>query len=566
MRIRTLFCARALSFSAAFALAAAAESAAQSRTLTLVGTDDPGNIPLGEIRFGNDVASAGDVNGDGMDDLVVGAPFEVTGGSWDGQAYLFYGGSSPNAVPDASLTGFPRDEEFGSTVSGAGDVNADGFDDFLVGAPMSDLPRENAGRVFLYLGKDGPIENADLILASGIQSDQFGMELDGGGDFNGDGFSDIVVSGRGWLTSPTSLVFFGSSTPDAIADLSIAVPSGGEFLTIGPGQWAGDVNGDGYDDLVAFGLEGVFPYPTSFVAVYLGGSAPDAEPDLFVRNPGPTEFLVRVSPAGDFDGDGFDDILVSTADEAENGFVRVEVYRGGESSLELLATFLTPAYPDEWGLSFGEELAAAGDMNEDGFDDVLIGVDIWTVCLYLGGESPAVIPARKYADPEARGGIASSSFGFEFGTAGDVDGDGALDVVVGAPTAEAPVPGPQSSRPGKAVVFFGETDLQVDRRRTTWVAGASAGALSVAPHPVRGGVPSRIAAPSNLDLRVDIVDVSGRIVASVGDGLDRRHGDTALSWDGRDSHGRMSAPGVYFLRAWSSPGGIRESRRIVLVR
>jgi hypothetical protein len=297
------------------------------------------------------------------------------------------------------------------------------------------------------------------------------------------------------------------------------------------------------------------------VVVYLGGAVPDVEPDFIARLYTFHKSISPVSPAGDFDADGFDDIALTVWDEEENGSARVEVYRGGASGLTLFTTLLPPLGP--WSI-FGTRLDAAGDVNGDGYDDLLVSEPGLAVYLYLGGASPAVVPSHRYTDPAAQGGFTGSEFAHSFDGNGDFDGDGRIDVLVGAPRALAPAPNPEHWRPGKAVVFFGEEGF--DRRVVAAPERGPGSALGVSPHPVRWGVASRIEIPSHSDLRADIVDVRGRVVASL-DAEAGVSGERAtLSWDGRSSQGRMSAPGVYFLTVRSAEAGLQQSRRIVLVR
>ena len=101
-------------------------------------------------RFGFSVAGIGDVNGDGVDDVIVGAPY-YSGGTETGRAYVFFGGSPIDAVPDLTLTGEVGGDRFGWSVSRGGDLDDDGRPDFLVGAPLANTPGLDAGAVYLCL-------------------------------------------------------------------------------------------------------------------------------------------------------------------------------------------------------------------------------------------------------------------------------------------------------------------------------------------------------------------------------------------------------------------------------
>src|SRR5205085_60058 len=143
-----------------------------------------------EDHFGVSVSSAGDVNGDGFSDVIVGASDNDTGGTDAGRAYVYFGGSPPNATPDLILTGASSGDHFGYAVSSLRDFNGDGFADFGIGAYGSG----GTGRAFVYFG--GPALDAipDLTLNGEAPNDFFGVSVASVGDVSGDGYVDLAVA------------------------------------------------------------------------------------------------------------------------------------------------------------------------------------------------------------------------------------------------------------------------------------------------------------------------------------------------------------------------------------
>jgi hypothetical protein len=184
-------------------------------------------------QFGTAVAPVLDVNRDGADDLLVGAPLHDAGGAANddrGEAYLFFGGNAPDAVPDVTFSGGTDDGAFGAAVSRAGDADGDGARDFVVGAPLEDPPAgANAGRAYFYRGGTAVDATADLVLAGTEAGAEFGAAVAGPGDVNGGG-RDLLIgapfddadgnAAQNGLDRGRAFVFSGGpgldATPDAI--------------------------------------------------------------------------------------------------------------------------------------------------------------------------------------------------------------------------------------------------------------------------------------------------------------------------------------------------------------
>ncbi|HZS36459.1 MAG TPA: VCBS repeat-containing protein [Polyangia bacterium] len=346
--------------------AADAQSGAGLVELRLGGASGPGTptalaAPAGG-RFGAALASAGDVDGDGYADLVVGAP----GAS---SAYLYRGGPSLGA---ATVIAGPDGGSFGAAVAGAGDVNGDGYADVVVGAPAAGA----SGRAYVWLGGASGLAQAPLVLAAPAGSSSFGRFVAGPGDVNGDGFADVIVGGD---TGPAALFLGGSGGPSSGAP--IAGTSGGALAG------AGDFDGDGFADVVVLGAA---------PRILRGGANGLAAAWTL---PGGTS----CASAGDFDRDGFADVLVG-----DRGAASVSLFLGGAAP-----GALTPSLTLASNLaSFGAAVARAGDLDLDGFDDVLVGApDANTVALYRGAPldaPPSTTPALDLMD--AMGGFGAAVY------------------------------------------------------------------------------------------------------------------------------------------------------------
>lgn len=369
---------------------------------------------------GSSVSYAGDVNGDGYSDIIVGAPGIS---SSTGRAYIYYGGFSINTVPDVILSGESTANNFGISVSSAGDVNADGYDDVIVGASGHSGSR---GKAYLYFGGSVMNSVADVTMSGETSGNLFGCAV-AGGDVNGDGFSDMIVGAFSFNSSVGKVyIFFGGNSPDNTADKSM-IGEGTSNLFGNSVAFAGDVNGDGFGDIVA-GARG-FTGSTGRAYVFFGGASMDSLADVTMTGEAPNqEFGYSLSSAGDVNGDGFSDIIAGS-DFVTSLPGKAYLFYGG-SSMDNSADLILNGEAN--GDLFGHSVSSAGDVNCDGYSDLLIGANGNTsstgkAYIFFGGTAPDNLP-----DATMTGESTGNQLGVAVSNAGDMNGDGYGDVISGA--------------------------------------------------------------------------------------------------------------------------------------
>ena len=343
--------------------------------------------------MGKCISIEGDVNGDGYDDLLVGSHQYSNPQNFEGKAYLFYG--SAEGVSDEWGWSFEADRaqaKLGEALTMAGDLNGDGYDDVCIGAHGWDNVEEmgsagnKAGKFWVFHGSaDGLSEVPAMECVADITDANLGISIDKAGDVNGDGYDDLHVGGYIFLIGDGMICTFhggpggADNTPDFMA---IGGAEDTSFYAVNLSN-AGDVNGDGYNDVVIgvprFDAGGI--YQSGKLHLHYGGPAGiDTNIAWVVQGTQYDErFAFNVNDGHDLNNDGYDDVLVTSKYYLDPALMdsvgKTMVYFGSPNGPSL-----TPGWEfiGESTNGAGTNTCFAGDVNGDGQDDILISGNSYT--------------------------------------------------------------------------------------------------------------------------------------------------------------------------------------------
>jgi len=369
-------------------------------------------------RFGIAVSGAGDINNDGYDDLIIGARLDDNNNGTDsGSARVVCGFDGSTLW---SLQGDSAGDHFGTDVDGAGDVNNDGYADLIVGAFRADHNGTSSGSAYVFSGQTG----TKLYQFDGGSGDRLGIAVSGAGDVDGDGYDDIIAGGDEYSSNRGRAHVFSGQDGSTIFTFTGDAP--GDRLGNAVGA-AGDVDDDGVPDLITGAYRDDNNGGDSGSARIFAGDDGSAM-YTFSGDSSGDRFGFDVDGLGDVNGDGYGDVVVGAWHDDNNGSDSgsARVISGKDG------TTLFTVNGDSAGDNFSRNaVAGVGDVNNDGTPDFIVGAWLDDNNGTWSGS------ARVFSGVDAStlytfdGDAAEDFFGGSVGGAGDVNGDGIPDFIVG---------------------------------------------------------------------------------------------------------------------------------------
>ena len=362
-----------------------------------------------DMGYGNNfiVATAGDVNGDGYSDVIIG---DYSFDFYRGKAFVYYGSvTGLSSLPDWTAVGEQADSWYGFSVSSAGDVNDDGYSDVIISAPSYSFECCE-GRVYVYYGSPNGLLQSPAWISNGESvTAYYGESVSGAGDVNGDNFSDVIIGTFRQQPQGKAYVYHGSPLGLSLSPNWIAE---GDTAWFGYSvSSAGDVNNDGFSDVIVGNFSA-----HSKAYVYHGTASGLSNSYDWIYEGICSNYTIgwKVSSAGDVNGDSYSDVIVMSPFIA-----KINMFLGSQTGVEDSAdwTLDLPNFESFWSI------ANAGDVNADSYSDIIIGSDEGRAYLYDGSSSGLS------NDPAWQ--INTGGDFKTVSTAGDVNNDGFSDVILG---------------------------------------------------------------------------------------------------------------------------------------
>ncbi|HLP10963.1 MAG TPA: FG-GAP-like repeat-containing protein [Flavobacteriales bacterium] len=456
-------------------------------------TSEPSKYFLGVLSFGTSVSEAGDVNGDGYGDIIVGNPLLSNGNNGEGKAFVYYGSASGiDATVDWTYETNVDSSLLGFSVSSAGDVNNDGFSDVIIGAIQFTNGQSKEGIAYVFHGSAAGLSaTPNTTLEGNVANAAFGWSVSTAGDVNGDQFDDVIVAAayytNGQLEEGAAYVFHGSAAGVSTTAAWLTESNQLESYYGENVSWAGDVNGDGYGDVIV----GADYYSNSVtfegIARVFHGSAAGLSTTPAVtldQNKASSNFGAAVNGAGDVNGDGYGDVIVGAYayNNGNAGEGAIYVFYG--SSTGISNTLFTLFESNKNSTSLGISVAGCGDINGDGFSDIVSGAYQYdnvspvltnTGAIYVFHGVPEGIGTTALPSTPFSGAAANSSTGNFVTTIGDVNKDGFSDIAVGAQNVD--IAGTGGTNRGAVYIFHGSATGYASAPNTT-IPGPTLGAIA----------------------------------------------------------------------------------------
>jgi FG-GAP repeat len=379
----------------------------------------------GAASFGGAIGAVGDVNGDGFRDFVIGAPAAVDPAdpqAGEGAIFLYFGSAAGIPLtPHSALYGNVANAHFGAVVCGAGDVDADGFDDVLIASPDFSDGQTDEGRVVLHRGSPAGLVSPPLwTFQSNMAGAKIGSILVPLGDVNGDGFADMGLADA---AVALACAFYGSPAGFPSAPSWVYAVNGNGM---GGMTASGDINDDGFDDILVAGFDAAGSNTSK--AYLFRGSANGLllAPSMAIVGASGCSGM-RLGPGGDLNADGAPDAWV--------GDTCAQTLRSFKGKGGLLKQDKVLGKPIDV-IVFPAALTGGHDGNGDGFDDAAVADPGSNDAYYFVGSKSGVNPfAVQHILPAAVS--ASAQFGTAIAFVGDVDLDGDSELAIGDPTADS---------------------------------------------------------------------------------------------------------------------------------